>query len=65
MSRSEPLEALEEAPVAPATGAYPPQLTELAPGEEPVTTGTFFLTIVILMIIAAFWVIIYLRLIDR
>jgi hypothetical protein len=37
----------------------------LGPGEEPVVTGTLFFVIVILMIIAAVWVIMYLRLLDR
>jgi hypothetical protein len=33
--------------------------------EEPVTTGTLFLTMIILMIIAAVWVIMYALLINR
>jgi hypothetical protein len=49
----------------PATGSADPAKTELAPGEEPVTTGTLFLTMIILMIIGGVWVIIYWRLIDR
>ena len=53
------------APIAPATGVTDPAFTELAPGEEPVATGTLFLTTIVLMIIGAFWVIIYGRLIDR
>ena len=53
------------APAAPATGSADRAFTELAPGEEPVATGTLFLTVIILMIIAAFWAIIYMRLIDR
>jgi hypothetical protein len=52
-------------PAAPATGATDPRATELAPAEEPVTTGTLFLTLIILMIIAALWVIVYLRMLDR
>ena len=56
---------VHDAPVAPATGAVDRAFTELAPGEEPVATGTLFLTVVLLMIIAAFWAIIYLRLLDR
>jgi hypothetical protein len=39
--------------------------TPLASGEEPVVTGTLFFVIIILMIIAAVWVIMYLRLLDR
>jgi hypothetical protein len=40
-------------------------LTELKPGEEPVTTGTLFFVVILLMIISAVWVIMYLRLLDR
>ena len=39
--------------------------TSLGPGDEPVVTGTLFFVIVILMVIAAVWVIMYLRLLDR
>jgi hypothetical protein len=48
-----------------AAGAEAPQPTELRPEEEPVTTGTLFLTMVILMIIAAVWVIMYWQLLGR
>ena len=64
-SRSAAGDPLPDAPAAPATGAVDRAFTELAAGEEPVATGTLFLTVVILMIIAAFWAIIYLRLLDR
>jgi hypothetical protein len=37
----------------------------LAPEEEPVTTGTLFLTMIILMVIAAVWVIVYRLLLGR
>jgi hypothetical protein len=37
----------------------------LKPGEEPVTTGTLFFVVILLMIISAVWVIMYLRLLDR
>ena len=50
---------------APATGSDAYWDTELAPGEEPRTTGTLFLVMIILMIIVAVWVIMYLRLLDR
>lgn len=63
--RSASGDPLREAPVAGATGTDDRAFSELAPGEEPVATGTLFLTVVILMIIAAFWAIIYLRLLDR
>jgi hypothetical protein len=50
---------------APATGADEYWKTEIAPGEEPVVTGTLFLAVVLLLIVAAVWVIMYLRLLDR
>lgn len=49
----------------PSTGATDPSKAELAPGEEPVVTGTLFLTLILLMIIGAIWVIVYARLLDR
>jgi hypothetical protein len=52
-------------PTASATGSTDPAFTELRPGEEPVATGTLFLTTILLMIIAGFWIIIYIRLLDR
>lgn len=39
--------------------------TELAPEEEPITTGTFFLMIVFLTLIGALWALMYLTLINR
>ena len=54
-----------KARVRPATGSADPDDTELLPGEEPKTTGTLFLVMIILMIIAAIWVILYIRLLDR
>lgn len=55
----------QPADTAPSTGTRDVRKTELGPGEEPATTGTLFLTMVILMIIGAIWVIMYVRLIDR
>jgi len=55
---------LDGGPAAVADAEYPPE-TELLAGEEPRTTGTLFMVMVILMIIAAVWVIIYLRLLER
>jgi hypothetical protein len=52
-------------PTAPGTGSADPAKTELAPGDEPVATGTLFLTMLILMLIGAIWVIVYARLINR
>lgn len=34
-------------------------------GEEPVTTGTLFLTIILLMIIAGLWMVAYAILLER
>lgn len=48
-----------------ASGSDDPNDTELAPEEEPRTTGTLFLVMIILMIIGAVWIIMYLRLLDR
>ena len=50
---------------APGTGSSDPAETDLAPEDEPVTTGTFFLTLVILMIIAAVWLIMYRRMLSH
>ncbi len=47
------------------SGSDRPEDTELAPDEEPRTTGTLFLVMIILMIIIAVWIIMYLRLLDR
>ncbi len=58
-------EPRDEAGHVPATGSGDPADTELFPGEEPTTTGTLFLVMIILMIIVAIWVILYLRLLDR
>jgi hypothetical protein len=49
----------------PATGTDDPAATELAPDEEPTTTGTVFLTMILLMIIGGIWVIVYYRLITE
>lgn len=58
-------ERRDEAGRVPATGSSDPLDTELFPGEEPTTTGTLFLVMIILMIIVAVWVILYMRLLDR
>jgi hypothetical protein len=50
---------------APATGSADPRDTELARGEEPITTGTLFLTIILLMIIGGIWVVAYGFLLNR
>lgn len=55
----------DERQTAPATGSDDYWDSHLAPGEEPVVTSTLFFVMIILMIIAAFWVTIYLQLLDR
>ena len=40
-------------------------MSDLSKDDEPKATGTLFLTVIILMIIVAIWVIMYLRLLDR
>jgi hypothetical protein len=46
-------------------GPGDPPSPNLAPEDEPVTTGTLFLTMIILMVIAAVWVIMYRLLLGR
>ncbi len=46
---------------APPTGAP----ASLPQEEEPIATGTFFLMIVFLMLIAGFWAVVYLTLLRR
>jgi hypothetical protein len=50
---------------APATDTTRPDPTELAPEEEPSTPGTLFLCLILLMLVAGFWVIIYVQLLGR
>jgi hypothetical protein len=50
---------------APATGSSAPRDTEIAPEEEPVVTGALFLSMVMLMLIAGAWVLMFLTLIHR
>ena len=50
---------------APATGSPSPPDTEIAPEEEPVVTGALFLSMVMLMLIAGAWVVMFLTLLDR
>jgi hypothetical protein len=50
---------------APATGSSDPHDTELAKQEEPPIPGTLFLTVVLLMIIAAIWIVMYILLLAR
>jgi hypothetical protein len=50
---------------APATGSTDPRHTEVAKEEEPLIPGTLFLTIILLMIIGAIWIVMYIFLLDR
>lgn len=50
---------------APATGSTSPKDTEIAPEEEPVVTGALFLSMVMLMLIAGAWAVMFLTLLDR
>lgn len=59
------MEPRDETGHVPATGSDDLHDTELEHGEEPTTTGTLFLVMIILMIIAAIWIIMYMRLLDR
>ncbi|HEU5086741.1 MAG TPA: hypothetical protein VFT99_04825 [Roseiflexaceae bacterium] len=38
---------------------------ELPPEEEPITTGTVFLTSILLMMIFGFWIVMYMMLLNR
>ena len=50
---------------APAPGPAEPAQTGIAPGEEPVATGTLFLMVILLMLIAGIWGIVYQMLLTR
>lgn len=50
---------------APGTGSADEEATELKPEEEPVVTGTLFLTLIFLMMIFGFWAMMYMTLLDR
>jgi hypothetical protein len=50
---------------APATGSTRPSETELVPAEEPIVTGTLFLSMVMLMLIAGAWIVMFWRLMER
>ncbi|ARA94982.1 MAG: cytochrome c oxidase subunit 2A [Bacteroidetes bacterium] len=53
------------ADLAPATGTDQPVGTDLPPEEEPVVTGTLFLTLIFLMMVFGFWITIYVTLLNR
>jgi len=50
---------------APATGSSRPSDTEMTPEEEPVVTGALFLSMVMLMLIAGAWIVMFWRLTER
>ena len=50
--------------MAPTEGSALPEETA-ASEEEPVITGTLFLTMILLMLIFGFWAMMYLMLLDR
>lgn len=50
---------------APAPGTNDSRATDLSPAEEPVVTGTLFLTFVLLVVIAGVWVVMYRLLLNR
>jgi hypothetical protein len=52
-------------PRAPATGSTRPFETEVTPEEEPVVTGALFLSMVMLMLIAGAWIVMFWRLVER
>lgn len=48
-----------------STGSDYPQDTELSPEEEPVVTGTLFLSMLLLIGILGAWFVIYFTMLDR
>jgi hypothetical protein len=60
----DPYRSLPPAPT-PSTGSAAPGATEMSAAEEPPVYGTLFLTIVLLMIIGAVWVVSYLFMLAR
>jgi hypothetical protein len=49
----------------PATGTNDASATDLTPADEPVVTGTLFLTFVLLVVIGGVWVVVYRLLLNR
>lgn len=56
---------MENQEPAPATGSTDPRDTEMQPDEEPVVTGTLFLTLLFLMLIFGFWFMMYMIMLNR
>ena len=48
-----------------STGSDYPEDTELSPEEEPVVTGTLFLSMLLLIGILGAWFVIYFTMLDR
>jgi hypothetical protein len=52
-------------PRAPSTGSTSPRETETTKEEEPVVTGALFLCMVMLVLIAGAWVVMFMTLVER
>ena len=52
-------------PRSSATESPRPSETEISPEEEPVVTGALFLSMVMLMLIAGAWIVMFWRLVER
>jgi hypothetical protein len=50
---------------APATGSAAPHETQIAREEEPVVTGALFLSMVMLILIAGAWAVMFFTLVER
>ena len=55
----------DRTPRNPATGSPSRRDTEIAPEEEPVVTGALFLCMVMLMMIAGAWIVMFRMLVGR
>ena len=55
----------DDRPRSPATGSTSHRETEIAPEEEPVVTGALFLSMVMLILIAGAWAVMFLTLVER
>lgn len=50
---------------APATGSTSPRETEIAKDEEPLVVGALFLSMVMLILIAGAWAVMFWTLVER
>jgi hypothetical protein len=55
----------DDRPRAPATGSASPRETEMAKDEEPVVVGALFLSMVMLILIAGAWAVMFWTLVER